>query len=368
VNARHQVSLLTADGVLDEWDRGELQLSGSLRAMPNSRLAAGREPRRRPWQSRIDNLYTSWRVGYRALKELRSGRYDVLHFVDSDLLVLYALTVRGVQGGKLLFNINTADLFDSSIAQRPLSRVKAKLQRFAVARLCARCVPIVHSETVLASLSRLGCAENAVLIPWGIDSPAVARPRAEVRLRLDLPVEGDILLFAGKVRADKGWDVLADALVHLKPTLILVVAGHISDEDKQVFLRRIPDGWRDRVILRGQYVAENEFLDYFRAADAAVLPYKKAFTGDSGILAIAASQQCPVIATDIGEVGRKVRMDGSGMLVRPEDPVALASGIEAFLALSPGDRAGLVALPLAGCGQFSWADVARRHVEAYCAH
>lgn len=61
------------------------------------------------------------------------------------------------------------------------------------------------------------------------------------------------------------------------------------------------------------YVSEAQLAEEFEAAHFVMLPYSRDFTGSSGVLASAAAHMRPVIATDHGLIGYRVRTHGIGV-------------------------------------------------------
>jgi len=75
-------------------------------------------------------------------------------------------------------------------------------------------------------------------------------------------------------------------------------------------------------------VPNEEVSMYFSAADLLVLPYRSAT--QSGIIQIAYNFDRPVIATNVGGLPEVVIHGRTGLIVPPDDPVALARAVEEF--------------------------------------
>ena len=130
-------------------------------------------------------------------------------------------------------------------------------------------------------------------------------------------------------------------MLHQDPRLRLWVVGEFY-EDRALTDRRIATlGIGDRVTLVDRYVPNEEVSRYFRAADLALLPYRSAT--QSGIVEIAHAEGLPVLATSVGGLSRQIRDGETGLLVRPEDPGALAKAIRRYFGenLSEPFRAAL---------------------------
>ncbi len=87
----------------------------------------------------------------------------------------------------------------------------------------------------------------------------------------------------------------------------------------------------------GRITAEIGWVDparkaaLYRRAALVVLPYSQ-FASQSGVLHDAYAYRVPVVATDVAALGDTVREDGTGWVVPPDDPEALAAAISAALA------------------------------------
>ena len=139
------------------------------------------------------------------------------------------------------------------------------------------------------------------------------------------------LLFFGFVRPYKGLDTLLQAVGILKSLDIkLRIAGEFWN-DKDAYAGLIGElDISEKVEIVDRYVPDDEMSRYFSDADLVVLPYRKSIT--SGVIATAYGYGKPVLATDVGGF-HEVILDGyTGKIVPPDDPRALADGIEWFMA------------------------------------
>ncbi|MBI5837417.1 MAG: glycosyltransferase [Candidatus Eisenbacteria bacterium] len=175
-----------------------------------------------------------------------------------------------------------------------------------------------------------------------------ARDRAAARAELGL--QGDVILFFGFIRGYKGLDVLLRALGRVRRPVTLCVVGEFY-EDRAPYDRLIVDlGLEGRVRVLDRFAGEAEVRTYFSACDAAVLPYKTAT--QSGVIPLAYAMQCPVITTRVGGLPEVVEEGGTGLLVPPEDPEALAAAIDLFY--ERGGRDAFVPRILEYRRQFQW--------------
>ena len=174
-----------------------------------------------------------------------------------------------------------------------------------------------------------------VALRWGLDpqrvtvlpNPAPAIPTMPTRekLRAELELDGDVLVFAGRLGPQKAVGVLLDALVRAS-RVSLVIAGD-GPERPALERRALELGLDARVRFLGS-VPRETVLRLFRAADASVLP--SAWENFPHTVVEALAVGCPVIATAVGGVPEVVREGENGLLVPPGDSAALAAALERF--------------------------------------
>lgn len=162
-------------------------------------------------------------------------------------------------------------------------------------------------------------------------------PVTEVVRDLPVTVPGLDPLVATVARAhqNKGLDVLVEAVAHLSdrwPALRVVVIGADPSDGGEVtrdLAARIGGhGLGDRVTLAGW---ADRPTDAWAGAWAYVQPSR---TGESYGMAVVEAMACslPVVVTDVPGLCERVADGRDGMVVPPEDPVALAGAIDALLA------------------------------------
>lgn len=148
--------------------------------------------------------------------------------------------------------------------------------------------------------------------------------------RAELGLAGDVILFFGFIRAYKGLDVLLRALPMVRRPVTLCVAGEFY-EDRARYDELVKSlGLGDRVKILDRFAGEAEVRRYFSACDCVVLPYHSAT--QSGVIPLAYAMERPVITTRVGGLPEVVEEGGTGLLVDPGDPGALAGAIDKFYA------------------------------------
>jgi glycosyltransferase involved in cell wall biosynthesis len=179
-----------------------------------------------------------------------------------------------------------------------------------------------------------------VALTWGIETahvsvlpnPAPDIPQLPPReqLRAELGLDGNALVFAGRLGPQKALGVALEALVGV-PGVTLAVAG--DGPELAALERRAHElGLAERVSFRGS-VPREQVLRLFRAADASVLP--SAWENFPHTVVEALAVGCPVIATAVGGVPEVVTDGENGLLVPPRDADALAGAIRRFFADEP---------------------------------
>src|SRR5262249_41719359 len=177
-----------------------------------------------------------------------------------------------------------------------------------------------------------GASRGDAALGWGLSSDRVSvlpnpapelpdlPPRAQLRDELEL--EGDVLVFAGRLGPQKAVGVLLEALA-IVPAATLLVAG---DGPERLALERKSGelGLDGRVRFLGSVPGET-VLRLFRAADASVLP--SAWENFPHTVVEALAVGCPVIATAVGGVPEVVVDGENGLLAEPRDVSSLASAI-----------------------------------------
>ena len=240
---------------------------------------------------------------------------------------------------------NAAD-HDAGVAQRRAAR--------AVLRRCHGY--LCHAGEVATTLARQYPGRPLFVHPL----PATAAPlqdRAAARRQLGVGDDVTAVLFFGLIRPYKGVEVLLDAVQLLpeKAPLAVLLAGEPWGEARAALAERlrVPAVAR-RVRAHLGWVAEEEVAWWAAAADAAVLPYRRA-TG-SAVAALMLGYGLPLVASRVGGLADVVEDGGNGLLVPPDDPPALAAALQHLL--DGAVRARLAAGARASAARWSWASYA----------
>lgn len=210
------------------------------------------------------------------------------------------------------------------------------------------------------------------IVAPGVDldvfTPGGPHARAEARRALGLPLDRDIVLFAGRIQPLKGPDVLVRALGLLaasgRPVPLLVVLGGPSGRPtavRELSALAATTGVGDDVWLRPP-VPRTELAQWYRAADVVAMPSR---SESFGLVAIEAQASgTPVLAAAVGGL-RSVVTDGvSGTLVPGHDPAVWADAIADHLADS-GARARLAVGARRVAERYGWDAAAEQVLKVY---
>lgn len=151
-----------------------------------------------------------------------------------------------------------------------------------------------------------------------------AIPKIEAREQLGIKSSTPTLLYFGFIRSYKGIDDLLTAFSHLAD-FQLIIAGepYVDWTPYQKQIESLPN--KENILVWNRFIQTEEIPLLFSASDLLVLPYKHAT--QSGVLAMSAYYDLPVIATDVGSLRENIEELGIGSTVSPEDPIKLKEGI-----------------------------------------
>ena len=254
-----------------------------------------------------------------------------LTYIDRTMLMIYYKLL----GKKVAFTAHNVDAAKRDGHESLLNRVTLKIQYRLMDHI------FVHTEKMKAELlADFGVSEQAVsVIPYGINNavPDTNLTSAEAKQRLGLCHREKAILFFGAIRPYKGLEYLVaafDQLATRYPDYRLIIAGERkkgSEEYLDEILQAISGKpWSKQVILKIEFVPDEETEVYFKAADVLVLPYAHIF--QSGVLFLSYSFGLPAIATDVGSF-RDYIVDGQTGFVCPTvSPMDMASTIETYFA------------------------------------
>ena len=149
------------------------------------------------------------------------------------------------------------------------------------------------------------------------------------------PADPVSILSVGRAVEKKGYDTLLQALARL-PAELHWRFEHIGGGDELPRLKALATslGVAERITWKGA-LAQDDVLDHYRRSDIFALACRIAANGDRdglpNVLVEASSQRLPCISTSVSGVPELLVDGENGLLVPPEDPVALAVALEAAI-------------------------------------
>src|SRR5262249_12373606 len=161
-------------------------------------------------------------------------------------------------------------------------------------------------------------------------------PMEQAKIQLGLPIEANLLLFAGRIEPLKAVDTPLDALTHIqqsRPDLLknlkfYVIGGNLkssSDEELQR-LQSLRDqlGLQNTVEFLGAK-PQTELQIYYAASLAVIMPSDYESFGMVALEAMASG--APVIASQVGGLAFLVQDGKTGFLVPTRDSSVMANRI-----------------------------------------
>lgn len=176
---------------------------------------------------------------------------------------------------------------------------------------------------------------KAVIMPF----PVPPSPFDEDKEIDGVPKKGEQilqLLALGRFVRYKGFDVLLDAVAHLKQDFKLTIAGH--GPEKKDLLKQIGDlGLKEKVVLK-ENVSEEEKHELLSKCDISLVPSRTLAECYGLVIAEAFTHKKPVITTTLATGVSFLSRGGScGDVVKPDAPEELLKAIE-NLASNPKKR------------------------------
>ncbi len=199
----------------------------------------------------------------------------------------------------------------------------------------------VHTKKMKNELVKdFAVSEQAVTVirhPINNAFPDTNLTSADAKCRLGIKDAEKAILFFGRIKPYKGLEHLLAAFRQLAASdgsYRLIIAGEVQKGNEKYLaeIQRTVTRQLDRgqIILKAQFIPDDEMEVYLKGADALVLPYNEIF--QSGVLFLGYSFGLPVIATDVGSFREEIVEGRTGFLCRPADPADLAKTIATYFA------------------------------------
>jgi D-inositol-3-phosphate glycosyltransferase len=309
------------------------------------------------------------------LRIMKEENYDVIHshYWISGKVAMPAAKEFGiplVHTMHTMARVKNMNLAEGEVPE-PMIRVQGETQVVAAADAL-----IANTDAEAASLVSLydACPDNVHVITPGVDlytfTPGLGRSAS--RTVIDMPQEGLVVSFVGRIQPHKGPEVLIRAtseLVKHSPLLrskliVNIIGGASGANTEEVDRLRELSSWLgiQDVVRFSPPVPRADLVQWYRASDLVVVPsYSESF----GLVALEA-QACgtPVVATAVGGLRTAVADGISGVLVDGHDPKAWSSVI-ARLLQEPQRRVLLSMGAIEHASHFGWDATARGTLDIY---
>jgi len=197
-------------------------------------------------------------------------------------------------------------------------------------------IPIVVITKSLRDLYiSFGVAKDRIIVaPDGVDIERfdITISKNSARKKLGLPLDKKIVLYKGHLYKWKGVEHLARAMAYLKDKNILCVFIGGTERDIKYFKKEFGD--KENIFILG-HKPRKETPVYQKASDVLIVPnsaendVSKLYTSPMKLFGYMASN-IPIVASDLPSL-REVLNEENSILVQPDNPKALADGIEKIL-------------------------------------
>jgi len=258
---------------------------------------------------------------------LWNNRFEVF---DRTLLMLYYRLL----GKKIVLTVHNVNQGRRDSSDTWLNRFTLKIQYRLANHI------FVHTEKMKVELTEEFGVQRAwvTVIPFGINNavPNTSLTLGDAKQRLGIRKEDRPILFFGRITPYKGLEYLIAAfrlVLARGGEYRLIIAGKPDkcDEYWSAIRQEIrADVERGQILLKDEFIPDEETEVYFKAADALVLPYRNVY--QSGVLFLGHSFGLPVLAADVGSLKDEIVEGKTGFSFKPEDPVDLARAIEQYFA------------------------------------
>jgi glycosyltransferase involved in cell wall biosynthesis len=235
--------------------------------------------------------------------------YDIIHFHESDLSFPFFSYL--VKKPKIL-HFHGIDV--QFLRRYHLSRMLMK-------QLADYYVSI--SRKMVEELLSLGIGRERIMyLPNGVDTNLFKPAKRK---------EENLILFVGRVNARKGVKILVRALQYLETPAKLVIIGPMDETFKPEIMTLITDmnqKGKHKIEYLGA-MSNTDAIKWYQQSSLFVLP--SFAEGFPMTILEALSCETPVIATCVGGIPEIVKDNTTGILIQPDNPVALAQVVQNLL-------------------------------------
>jgi len=187
------------------------------------------------------------------------------------------------------------------------------------------------SEDLKSHIINLGIEESKIIVvPNGVNIN-LFKPRSKIDLRrkLNLPIEKNIVIYIGSLRKIKGVDFLIEAARYfLNSNTILVLLGRDDGLKKALLERSKKLEIAEKIIFLNQ-LPHDEIPLWVSASDLLVLP--SISEGRPNVILEALASEVPVVATNVGGIPEIVSDGINGFLVYERNILEFAEKVDLLL-------------------------------------
>ena len=187
---------------------------------------------------------------------------------------------------------------------------------------------IVMSKSVEEDMKQFVQQQKVKYIPHPVyDNYGDPMDKPIARRWLKVPEEGKYILFFGFIRDYKGLDLLIKAMADeriKKSGIQLIIAGEYYGNQAAYDQLIAEQGIAESLILKTDFIPNEEVKYFFSAADLVVQPYKSAT--QSGISQLCYHFEKPMVVTNVGGLPEIVKHGKAGYVV-PVEVRAIADAI-----------------------------------------
>ncbi len=303
-------------------------------------------------------FYPGLRIGVpslpAAVQTLAEGAFDAIHVCSPGPVGVAGALVARALGLPLLGSYHTE--LGAYAAERSGRAQLAAATAMAVATFYGACDLVLSPSPASDEALRAAGIGGDRIARWdrGVDT---ARFDPALRGELGLPGELNVL-YAGRITAEKGADLLADAFLdaHARdPRLHLVLAGGGPEQE------RLRERVGERRVTFLGWLAGTELARAYASADIFLFPSTTDTFGQ--VILEAQASGLPVVAVAAGGPLSLIEHGVSGILAEPRSDALAEAVLE--LAATPLLRSRLADVALAGVRGRTWESAMERLAEGY---
>lgn len=326
----------------------------------------------RPWYYWYGYFRNTYGIVKRALEFCKNEKFDAIFLTDAEYMTA-ALIIKKSSASvpPIFWHVQAANFTFDTYPGTYLKKLYKVLQREVFKRVIGTQVKgfaVLGEYHKQALRSQFGLKKSFPIevVPDGGDVPKNLPDKPTALKAIGIDYNGPLFLFLGMLRKDKGLEYLVEAVSECKAREFrLVIAGAPFDYKQSQMVRMVQQfDVSEKIILRLEYIPDDQLPYYYCGCDAVVFPYSKMYTGSSGpLIKGACTYGKPVIVSNVSEMGRIVRDNKFGLIAEPESPASLSEKMNQFLSLSEQEKSIMVTNAVSVAKKNSWDVIAKKFVD-----